>query len=132
MLIICNCLSIQGWKGDSGPPGFRGPVSVMKDNINVMLDQVFPNIKEILNQCPLLTANDRDYNIYLFINSGQKKIAIVIICPFDNGQIFLSGPTWSLECTGNAHPGLQRRKSLCSNRPGLSHPAPLRSIGRQQ
>lgn len=73
MLIICNCLSIQGWKGDSGPPGFHGPVSVMKDNINVMLDQVFPNIKEILNQCPLLTAKDRDYNIYLFINSGQKK-----------------------------------------------------------
>lgn len=69
MLIICNCLSTQGRERDSGPPGFRGPVSVMKDNTNVMLDQVFPNIKEILNQCPLLTANDRDYNIYLFINS---------------------------------------------------------------
>ena len=63
---------------------------------------------------------------------GKKKIAVVIICPLDNGQIFLSGPTWSLECTGNAHPGLQRRKSLSLDRPGLRSSCTFKYIAGQQ
>ena len=69
---------------------------------------------------------------FLSIQGKKKKIAVVIICPLDNGQIFLSGPTWSLECTGNAHPGLQRRKSLSLDRPGLRSSCTFKYIAGQQ
>ena len=55
-----------------GPPGFRGPVSVIKDPFNVMFDQVFQNIKEILNQCLLLTAMI-EIIVFTFLSNRGKK-----------------------------------------------------------